>query len=422
MSESVSIRNLFARGWLLIGLGVGGILLWANLATLESAAIAYGVVEPAGGVHTVQHLEGGIVSEVLVTDGQQVDAGQLLLSLDDTQVRAEFERIRQRLDAARVEAFRLHLELEEKPWQLQAPFDSEDFSELVAIQKKLFDTRRDAYLVQLDILEQKVVELEKEIIGLHEQRAAADRQTEILRERLKDLEQLARKQMATKTERLQLEAAVVEYKGKTGKLDADIARVEQQIGETRLNNTRLKRNLLEKLTAEKDENDKLVADLEQRLTAASDILQRTLITSPSAGTVSELAVRSAGEVIARGQAILKLVPVGAEMIIRARINPDDIDVVKPGLQVDVRLTAYSARRTRPLAGHVEDVSPDRQIGPEGEVFYEARVILDKSAHTVGIEFYPGMSAQLAIVSGSRTVMQYLLDPLYDSLELSLREQ
>jgi HlyD family type I secretion membrane fusion protein len=416
--------RLIAIGWIVLLAGLGSIIAWAGFAMLESAAIAYGVVEPIGGVLPVQHLEGGIVKKVHVRDGQVVAKGDQLLTLDDTQARAQHERINQRLNVARFEGYRLQLELDSSPWQLSAPFDGEAYREYALAQKLIYETRRDAYQVQLEILDQKVSELENEITGLKEERQSAQKQAEIFAERLSDLEELVKKNMVTKTERLKLEAGLAEYRGKAGRLEANIARVEQRIGEVSLNKLRLERNRLEKLTAEVKDNQALVNDLSERLKAAADILERTVILSEISGKITSLKVKAAGEVIREGETIMQIVPSRGEMIIRARIHPDDIDVVKPGLKVDVRLTAFSSRSTLPILGKVSDVSPDRKQSVTGEAFYEAIVEIDPaSIATVGnAELYPGMSARLAIITGKRPVWQYLLSPVLDSMEMSLREQ
>jgi HlyD family secretion protein/epimerase transport system membrane fusion protein len=418
------LSRLVIMGWLVIFIGLGGVLAWASFTTLESAAIAQGVVEPLGGVHPVQHLEGGIIKKVHVQDGAIVNKDDRLITLDDTQARSQYERISQRLMVARFENYRLQLELGGRPWQLEAPFDSEDYAEYALSQKLLYETRRDAYQVQLEIVDQKVSELENEIMGLKEERQSAQKQAEIFAERLSDLKELVKKNMITKTERLKLEAGLAEYRGKAGRLEATIARVEQRIGQTRLNKLSLKRKRLEKLTAEVKDKQELVNDLAERLKAAADILDRKAISAEISGKVTDLIVKAPGEVIGEGKTIMQIVPLSGGMIIRAKINPDDIDVVKPGLNVDIRLTAFSARSTRLIKGKVSDVSPDRKESRGGKFYFEAMVQIDPDSFATSGkgELYPGMSAQLAIITGERSVWQYLLAPVLDSMEMSLREQ
>jgi HlyD family secretion protein len=418
------MKRLSVFGWTVIAVGLGMVFSWAAFASLESAAIAYGVVEPSGGMHKVQHLEGGIIKQVHVQDGSFVNKGDKLITLDDTQARVQFERISQRLKAEQLESHRLALELEGNPWELTVELSSEDYAQFVPIQKKLFDSRLQAYNVELDIMDQKIVEYENEINGLTLELNAALKQVKIFSERLTDLSSLMKKNMVTKTEQLEIETGLAEYQGKAGRLKANIARVRQQIGETRLKKMRMGPNRLADITAEYKKSQELQNDLVERLKAAEDILERKAIYSEISGKVTDLQVKASGEVIEESKAIMNIVPASEQMVVRARINPDDIDVVKPGLEVDVRFTAYSSRRMHPVRGTVLEISPDRKASVDGDYFYESIIEISTSSLDAnqGIELYPGMSVQLAIISGERTVWEYFLEPVLDTADLSLREQ
>ncbi len=171
-------------------------------------------------------------------------------------------------------------------------------------------------------------------------------------------------------------------------------------------------------------SQELQNDLVERLKAAEDILERKAIYSEISGKVTDLQVKASGEVIEESKAIMNIVPASEQMVVRARINPDDIDVVKPGLEVDVRFTAYSSRRMHPVRGTVLEISPDRKASVDGDYFYESIIEINTSSLDAnqGIELYPGMSVQLAIISGERTVWEYFLEPVLDTADLSLREQ
>ncbi len=416
--------KLSVTGWSIIAVGLGMLFSWAAFANLETAAIAYGVVEPADGIHKVQHLEGGIIKQVHVQDGAFVNKGDKLITLDDTQARVQFDRISQRLNAAKIESHRLKLELEDKPWQLGIELSGEDYAEFVGVQKKLFDSRLEAYNVQLDIMDQKIVEYENEINGLTLELNAALKQVKIFKERLADLSNLMKKNMVTKTEQLELETGLAEYQGKAGRLTANIARVRQQIGETRLMKMRMQPKRLAEVTSEYQDSQELQNDLIERLKSARDVLDRKAIYSEITGKVTDLQVKASGGVIEESEAVMNIVPAGDQMIVRSRINPDDIDVVKPGLEVDIRFTAYSNRRMHPVSGKVMEISPDRKAATDGSYYYESIIEIDAASLDSGqsIELYPGMSVQLAIISGERSVWEYFLDPVMNTAQLSLREQ
>ena len=227
-----------------------------------------------------------------------------------------------------------------------------------------------------------------------------------------------------KRQQLEIETGLAEYQGKAGRLKANIARVKQQIGETRLKKMRMEPKRLADITAELKDSQELVNDLAERLKAATDILDRKAIHSEISGKVTDLQVKAAGEVIDETAAIMNIVPDGDQMIVRAMINPDDIDVVKPGLEVDIRFTAYSNRRVHPANGTVVEVSPDRKQAVDGQYYYESMVEIDPLSleNSEVIDLYPGMSVQLAIISGERSVWRYFLDPVMNTADLALREQ
>jgi len=424
MTMKKELKKLSLFGWSVIFTGVGMLFSWAAFASLESAAIAYGVLEPSEGVHKVQHLEGGIIKQVHIQDGAFVNKGDKLITLDDTQARVQFERISQRLKAEQLEGHRLKLELEGQAWGLPSELASDDYEQFVVVQKNLFDSRLETYQVELDIMNQKIAEYENEIIGLTIELDAARKQVKIFSERLSDLSNLMKKNLVTKTEQLEIETGLAEYQGKAGRLEANIARVRQQIGETRLNKIRIGPKRLADISSELIKSQEMQNDLAERLKAAGDILERKAIYSEISGKVTDLKVRAPGEVIDQSEVIMSIVPASDQMVVSARINPDDIDVVKPGLDVDIRFTAYSNRRMHPVRGTVREISPDRKASVDGSFYYESIIEIDSLflGTSQSIELYPGMSVQLAIISGERNVWEYFLDPVLHTAELSLREQ
>ena len=222
---------------------------------------------------------------------------------------------------------------------------------------------------------------------------------------------------------MKLESSLAEFQGKAGRLTANIARVKQAIGEARLTRHRLEPRRFETISAEIKRNRDLLNDLAERQVAASDILQRKTIHAESDGRITELAVKDAGEIINKSQLIMKIVPDNDALVIKARIKPDDIDVVKPGQAVDIRFTAYSNRRTHPVEGTITQISADRKQSEDGSIYYESIVEMNKQAldkSDLG-ELHPGMSAQLAIINGKRRVWEYFVDPVLNTTQMALRE-
>jgi len=417
-------RNLINLGWVVIIFGVGGVLLWSILAKLESASIAYGVVEPIDGEYPVQHLEGGIIKKVHVKNGAMVKKGDLLIDFDDTSSRAQSERIEKRIKALEFDIYRLTLEYDNQAWSVEKPFDNNDFSHLIASQKNLFNTRQKERSIQLDILDKQVSELNNEIKGLQEERTATKIRQEITEVRLSDMKDLISKKMISKTEILKLKAALAGLRGNNGKLGAEIAKIKQKIGEVELNKLKLKQQFLKNIISEIKETRDLVSDLSERLKVATSVFDRNTIHAEVDGKITGLEVKLSGEVIDPRQVLMKIVPINNAMIIRARITPDDIDVVRAGLLVDIRLTALSHRRTQPLKGSVKDVFPNLKESINGESYFEAILEIDPlSLLTLDKNLlYSGMTAELAIITGQRTAWRYFLAPILESVGRSLREQ
>lgn len=420
------IRPLLIWCAVIVVLGFGSVVAWAGLAKVNSAALASGVLAPYSGRQTVQHLEGGIIKEILVRNGSVVAAGDVLLRLDDTRTRATYELLRSRYLTALANQARLEAERDGRtavawPEPLAVP----EGAPLITAQQRIFDARREAFLGEADLIDRRIQELRREIDGINEQKRAARQRVEIIREQLGIVQPLVAEGYARRTRLLALEGELVDVLGTIGRFSADQARAEEQIGQLRSSKVQLERDRLSQVTAELREMQGELSDLQERLRSAADVLARTEIVAPRAGIVTGQNFTTVGGVIPAGAPILDIVPSGDELIIEARISPDDIDVVHPGLPVNIRLTALSQRWVAPLPGVVNEVSPDRLSDPDGRSYYQAVVKIDgESLRLQDMEnaLYPGMAAQLEIVTGERTVLSYIFSPVVESLRRAFREQ
>ena len=428
-TTSLGIGGSVAVGLFVITLFFGGLGGWATMATLESAAIAPGVVSVASNRKTLQHLEGGIIGEILVRDGDEVVAGQVLFRLDDTQPRATLALLHgQRRAAAALEA-RLTAERDRDddvtfPEWLMAEYDDPDVLAVIDGETGIFEARRKTLAGQVAVLGQRIAQFDEEIIGLEGQIGAEDLQLMLIGEEFDAVLVLLGKGLERKPRLLALQRREAEIAGSRSSNVAQIARVKQNIGEARLRISELEtpriNEVVEQLRAAQNE----LFDLAERIHAAEDILRRTAIPATQDGTVVNLQVHTTGGVIAPGAPLLDIVPSDDALIIEARIDPRDIDVVRWGLPARVRLTAFNQRSAVPMNGRVLSVSPDNIIDERtGQAYYLARIKLDKDPAELGngISLYPGMQAEVMIVTGERTVLDYLLAPITRSINRSLRE-
>ncbi len=430
--HDMGIRSSMTAGLVVVAVFVGGFGTWAAVAPLESAAIAPGIIGVSTERRTVQHLEGGIVAEILVADGDQVAAGQTLIVLDDTTPRAALDLLEgQHRSAAALNA-RLEAERDNRrairwpEWLEGAALNDADAdaAEVMSTQERIFRARAVSLANQRAIHQRRIEQLREESAGLEGELAAQDRRRALLAEELEGVRELVERGLEPKPRLLEMERADTEIVGDRVRNQARIASIAQTIDETRLIIDELGNVRLAEVVAELREVETRLSDLRERLAAARDVAERTRVTAPVAGTVMDLQVFTQGGVVAAGQRLMDVVPANDRLIIEARVAPNDIETIALGLAAQVRLTAYSQLGAPRLTGRVIRISADRLADPRtGASWYEARIALDPDQPGLSrLALVPGMPAEVMIVTGARTPIDYLLKPIVDSLGRALREE
>ena len=419
-------------GVLIVVVFLGGFGAWASLAPLSSAAIATGIVSPDGNRRTVQHLEGGIVREILVTEGDQVAVGDPVVILEDVASRAERNMRESRLHVYRTLEARLVTELEGAE-TLELPDDllvlaETDIVVRTAIedQHRQFEVRRETLVNRRDILGARIGQLREEIGGHQAQITALERQLELIDREIADVESLVARGLERMPRLLSLQREQAEIAGDIGANQAAIAQAEQSIGETEL-------QIMDLETNRREENAEALAGVRAEITTIfeelsrhEDALQRTVIRAPVPGTVVNLRIFTEGGVIGPGNPILDIVPEDEELIIEARVSPTDIDVVSAGLPAEIYLTAFTQRHLPRLIGEVRTVSADSLTDQNtGEPYYRAVVEVpgeELAALDEDIVLTPGMPVEVMIATGAHTVLTYLMAPVERSLNRTFREE
>ncbi len=417
-------------GLLLIAVFIGGFGSWAALAPLESAAIALGEIIVEGNRRTIEHLEGGIVKELRVRNGSRVKAGEPLIILDDTQSRASMQLLKKRLTdnvalAARLDAERREAsEITFPAWLLEEAKSDSKTAAIIATQENIFFSRAATIESQLSMLSRRSAQFHEEKIGLQAEIEAIDQELVHIRAELDDVRSLV-KQGLTRRERLySLQRQEASILGRRGRNTAGLARADQSISENELRGETLKIESRESAIRELREVQVEIADTTERLLAAQDVLSRTTVVAPVSGVVVNMNVHTIGDVISPGEAMMEIVPTDEQLVIEARIDPIDIDVVRADLNARVRLTALSARTTPELEAVVERISADRTIDPNtGVAYYQARVRIlpDQMARLEGKELYPGMPVEVMIATGNTTLLDYLVQPITDLMRRGFTE-
>lgn len=405
-------------GYLILLLTLGSFTLWSYLAPIDSAALAPGYVAVKSHRRTVQHLEGGIVSQLMVRDGDEVKQGDVLLVLDDTQLKAQLEIYRgQYISALALEA-RLIAERDELP-KVVYPEELSDLADPRNVearhgQDQIFRARKNTHDGEISVLKQRINQLQSKIEGLRAQRSSTQALARSLAEEIKDLRELLSEGFADKQRLRELERNHTNAEGRIAELTAEIATAEMQIGETRLQILQIEKQFHEDIVNKLGEVQVQLFNLREQLRAGEDRVARTVIRAPVDGMVLGVSVHTIGGVIRPGEPILDIVPHKEELVIMAQVSPIDIDRVSVGLEAEVRFSAFKQAITPKMYGKVITLSADRLVDEKtGYPYYQAQIELTpESFEKLGnLQLVPGMPAEVLINTGERTLVEYLMQPL-----------
>jgi HlyD family secretion protein len=429
IAPRAQLRTVSLAGNLLVLCFILGFGSWASFAPLDSAAVASGVVEPESSRKTIQHLEGGIVSKILVSDGDVVRSGQTLIALDDTRPASEVQSLQGQLWDAMARAARLQAEQQGQdsvtvPLALaQDSTRNATAAAAVSAQQTIFQARGQVHRSQLAVIRERRLEVEQEIEGLKAQQSAVAQRIGIVREELDMVTTLVNKGLERRPRLLNLQRELAEVEGRRGEIAAQISRAAQVINESQATLFKLESDRQNEIAQSLREAQSQIFQLHEKLLAARDQLSRTEIKAPEDGVITGLRIHTPGGVIGAGAPLMDLVPRQDRLIVTARLRPEDIDVVHPGLKAEVHLIPYNQRRVPRLKGTVVHVSADRLLDKRtDQPYYATKIRIDDMQNVAGdIHIMPGMPAQVFITTGRGTVALYALRPLLDSFRNAFRE-
>ncbi|MBY4676793.1 HlyD family type I secretion periplasmic adaptor subunit [Marinobacterium arenosum] len=416
-----------AIGFTILFLVFGVFGSWAALAPLDSAALAPGVVTVKNYRKTVQHLEGGIVKEILVRDGVQVQAGDLLLVLDDTQARAEQEILRGQHMAAKALEARLIAErdgLETVAYPDLLLVDDARAREAMENENQQFNARKQQREGEIEVLEQRVGQLETQSRGLDALIRSKRQLVASYDEEIGDNKALLSQGYVDKQRLRDGERRKATLIGEIAEHQSSQAGIKVKIGETRLQILQLNKEFRSEVVNQLTETQTRVFDLQERIAAISDRVRRSEVTAPVAGMVLGMEIHTVGGVISPGRPILDIVPDNEELIVEAQVSPNDIDRVAPGLTADIRFSAFKSATTPVIEGRLLNLSADRLVNEEtGMPYYLARVeVTEEGRQLLGdLKLVPGMPAEVLINTGARTLLEYLVQPATNAFARSMIE-
>lgn len=410
----------------------GGLLLWSIVAPINSAVIAPGQLSVESSRKTIQHLEGGVIRKILVKDGHEVKAGDLLIELDDTVTRANVDLLTAQLEEAIARHARL---LAERDGLAEIPDDSLafklappglDYSANLEGQRRLLQAREATKKTQIALLKERMVQQSKRIEGYATQLKSLREQARLIGEELEGVKKLNAEGFAPTTRVRELERAKESIAGQQGQLVAASAEAESVISEAELEVERLKQQSREDAIKEAQDLEVQISGLTERRTGALDALKRSEIRAPEDGIVLGLTYHTIGGVISPGSPVMEIVPKDDALMVSAKISTRDVDKVRAGQEAVIRFTAFNARVTPEAIGSVRQVSADNLIDKNtGAPYFLVIIDLPPTEELTkilgGQKLLPGMPAESFIQTGSRPAISYLLKPLTDAFSRSMRE-
>lgn len=396
--------------------------LWAATAPISGAAIAPGTVTAAGRNIQMQHLEGGIIKEIPVQEGDQVRRGDVVIILDDTAAKGQLNRLVKQRTSLNIKAQRLSAEREgESSFSpdltgvtlLAGP----EIVDVLVEEQKEFSARQARFRSEHEILKKRLEQLNESRLGLTEQKKAIEKQASVVQDELARKDSLLQKGLINRSEYTELLRIDADLSGQSASILAQQLSTTSQIAEALEQLERLRTQRVEEAVTKLTEVKASLRDVEEQISSAADVLKRTTIHAPSDGIVVTSAYNIVGNVVAPGEKVMEILPTTKRPLVEARLLPTDIDVVHVGQLARLRFTALNARLTPEVSATVKHVSADRLIDPSTQQPYYRALLQIAEVLPSSIpeeELRPGMPVETFISTGDRTFLDYLVKPLVDS--------
>jgi membrane fusion protein, type I secretion system len=428
--EDRTLRNHLLGGTvmaLVLTFGIGG---WAATTELSGAITASGLVVVDTNVKKVQHPTGGVVGELLVREGDHVRAGDMLVRLDETVLRAGLAIVTKGLDEMRARKARLASERDGAErilvsGDLSGPAPTREFAAALDSEQKLFDLRRAARQGQKSQLRQRIAQLDDEIRGYTALQEAKAEEIDIIQRELTGVRALWQKNLIQINRLTILEREAARLKGELAQSIASSAQVRGKVSEIELQILQIDQDLSSEVAKELREIDGKIGEYIEREVTAEDQLKRVEIRAPQSGVVHQLSVHTVGGVVSPAEPVMLIVPEADLLTVEAKVSPQDIDQIYVGQTASLRFTAFNQRTTPEIQGTVNRISADVTSDQRtGQTFYTARVsiIADELARLGNVKLLPGMPAEIFARTYDRSVLSYFIKPLSDQVARAFRER
>lgn len=407
--------------------------VWGAIAPINSASIASGKIVINFNKKTIQHFEGGIIDEILVKENQYVVTGQDLLHLSNIQTKSQNNIIIKQLIQAKATKQRLIAELNDSDFVDYTPtrahslnINAEEYKNILKIQNELFIAKNKKTEGQYNILNKRIEQLKSVINGLNHQNIAISAELKILETQERKINDLVKDNNLAENSLLEIQKQISKVKGSLGDIISQIGKNKKAILEIETEIVNYDYEITNQIYNEISEIEINISDLSEQLTAASDTLKRTTIKAPISGHVMDLQFHTKGAVIPPAGEIMYIVPDKEELIIEAKVSPKDIDNIKQGQDAKVSLSSYKEKKVPKLSAKVVSVSADILLDEiTGEQYFLARVKLihdETKKLKKELVLYPGMPAEVFIITGERSLLNYIFSPIIESSYKAFREE
>jgi HlyD family secretion protein len=430
-----STRFPTIAGAVIMAATVLGFGVWANMAPISGAVVASGVFVATGQNKIIQHLEGGVIREIYVREGDVVEQGQLLLELDETGPRAELRRLFLRSIRLTAINARLQAEMREDPEitfpdELKRAESQAEVKDILESQQLTFTARRNNMNSDIQGINEGINALNERITGSRVQLDGVRRQITLIEEEVEAKKYLLQTGLVRKPELLILQRTQANLEGEVGRIIGDIGDAKERIAKAVEQINGVHKMAIKTAVEQMHEVRGDMADVRERMLSAKGVLDRIHVVAPVKGVVVKLRYHTQGGVIEAGKNILEILPLQDELIIEARVRPQDIDNVKHGQHATIRLTALSQRITPMVSGEVIYLSADtladekksQQVGPTDIYIVRVKLNTEEASKIPGFSPTPGMPAEVYINTTERTFFQYLMRPIHDSMSRAFRER
>ncbi|MDD3325118.1 MAG: HlyD family type I secretion periplasmic adaptor subunit [Sulfurospirillaceae bacterium] len=408
----------------LIAIAVGWLIYWSSIAEIDEITRGEGKIIPSQQLQVVQNLEGGIVSEILVKEGDFVKKGQILLKIDDKNFASSFGESKLRFIELKAKSLRLEAEANDKPFEV--PNDADiDMKKQIVYEKSFYNSNKEQISKTIQILQEQLAQRQNELTELETKVARLQESYDLVTKEKKIMEPLKDKGLVSEVEFLQLERQANNIKGELQGARLSIPRIQstkeevyKKISEARLNFKNRAKKELNEAVAE-------MSRLHETQTSLEDRVRRTLVRAPMDGTVKQLLVNTVSGVVKPGMDILEIVPAEDTLLVEAKVKPSDVAYLRPGLEAMVKFTAYDFAIHGGLKGILTLISADTLTNDKGESYYLVHIKTDKNylgTPEKPLNIMVGMTVSVDILTGKKTVLDYLLKPILKAKQNALRER